>query len=124
MKGLHFFTKVHILWMLVLSFTLFGTAATDGRNDYDNGVDVMLRGPIHEAFADPGVDEGEPEFVTRHRVPDPIDEIAPDHRPHGNYVAWIPGYWNWDRDLDDFIWISGIWRGLTAQLGPFKRNLL
>src|SRR5262249_11275619 len=30
--------------------------------------------------------------------------------PAGNNVQWIPGYWSWDEDRNDFIWVSGIWR--------------
>ena len=36
----------------------------------------------------------------------------PDQRPAGDNVAWIPGYWGWDEDQNDFLWISGIWRNL------------
>jgi hypothetical protein len=25
-------------------------------------------------------------------------------------VQWIPGYWAWDNDRNDFVWVSGIWR--------------
>ncbi|MBI2479279.1 MAG: YXWGXW repeat-containing protein, partial [Planctomycetia bacterium] len=24
--------------------------------------------------------------------------------------VWIPGYWGWDQERDDFLWISGVWR--------------
>ena len=27
-------------------------------------------------------------------------------------MAWIPGYWAWDDERNDFLWISGIWRAL------------
>ena len=27
-------------------------------------------------------------------------------------MAWIPGYWGWDDDRSDFLWVSGIWRNL------------
>ncbi len=23
---------------------------------------------------------------------------------------WIPGYWFWDEDRDDYVWVSGVWR--------------
>ena len=39
-------------------------------------------------------------------------ELPPDQRPDGMNVAWIPGYWTWDDDRDDFIWVSGVWRDL------------
>ncbi|MCA9030704.1 MAG: hypothetical protein KDA66_07850, partial [Planctomycetaceae bacterium] len=33
-----------------------------------------------------------------------------DVRPEGTRVEWFPGYWAWADDLEDFIWISGVWR--------------
>ena len=27
-------------------------------------------------------------------------------------MAWIPGYWAWDDERTDFLWVSGIWRAL------------
>jgi hypothetical protein len=42
--------------------------------------------------------------------PAPIEELPPDQKPAGDNVQWIPGYWAWDDDRNDFIWISGIWR--------------
>ena len=44
--------------------------------------------------------------------PEPIEEVAPDQRPEGDNVAWIPGYWGWDDERNDFLWVSGIWRAL------------
>ena len=44
--------------------------------------------------------------------PAAIEEVPPDQRPEGNNVTWIPGYWGWDDERSDFIWISGIWREL------------
>jgi hypothetical protein len=45
-------------------------------------------------------------------VPDPIEELPPDQKPEGNNVQWIPGYWAWDEDRNDFLWVSGIWRDI------------
>ena len=25
-------------------------------------------------------------------------------------MVWIPGYWFWDEDRDDYVWVSGVWR--------------
>src|SRR5439155_20762955 len=30
--------------------------------------------------------------------------------PEGDNVAWIPGYWGWDEEAEDFVWVSGFWR--------------
>lgn len=76
------------------------------------GVEVLTRGPVHEALAEPVVlDEGSA-FTINRRPPAPIDEIVPEEKPEGNNIAWIPGYWSWDSDRNDFIWISGIWRAV------------
>jgi hypothetical protein len=42
--------------------------------------------------------------------PGPIEEQPPDQQPEGYAVEWISGYWSWDDERGDFIWISGIWR--------------
>jgi hypothetical protein len=42
--------------------------------------------------------------------PQPIEEVPPEVRPEGENVAWIPGYWGWDDDRKDFLWVSGVWR--------------
>src|SRR5262249_13328315 len=45
------------------------------------------------------------------REPPPvIDEVPPDQKPEGENVQWIPGYWQWDDERNDFIWVSGVWR--------------
>src|SRR5439155_2810270 len=42
--------------------------------------------------------------------PAPIKEIAPKERPDLAGVQWIPGYWAYDGEAKDFIWVSGTWR--------------
>src|SRR5258708_427158 len=76
--------------------------------DVQEGVEVQTRGPVHEAFA--GVVSFQPEagVVTSKKPPEPIDELPAEQRPAGANVAWIPGYWAWDDDRDDFLWVSGL----------------
>lgn len=78
----------------------------------DDGVEVLTRGPVHEAFA--GVVSYNPEAGVMVSVapPDEIEEIPPDERPYGNDVAWIPGYWAWDDEREDYLWVSGTWRSM------------
>src|SRR5262245_31231641 len=80
--------------------------------DSQEGVEVQTRGPVHEAFA--GVVTFQPEagVVVAKAPPESIEELPPDQKPAGANVAWIPGYWAWDDDRDDFLWISGVWRSL------------
>ena len=54
------FRKVFIVSILigVSLFLQSGlTSAANGSNGTDEGVEVLMRGPIHEAFADVSVDE-------------------------------------------------------------------
>src|SRR5262249_3547820 len=37
-------------------------------------------------------------------------EQPPDQKPEGENVGWIPGYWAWDDERSDFLWVSGFWR--------------
>lgn len=72
--------------------------------------EVLTRGPIHEAFAKPAVENtAEPPIVPK-APPALIEELPPDERPVGENVLWIPGYFAWDEDRLDFIWISGVYR--------------
>ena len=80
--------------------------------DADEGVQVLTRGPVHEAFAETVTFDPEAGIVVPKAPPAAIEELPPDQRPEGANVAWIPGYWGWDDERNDFLWISGIWRDL------------
>jgi len=75
----------------------------------EKGVDVLAHGPIHEAFAETVAYDPEPGIIVPKAPPEPINEIPPKEKPEGD-PEWIPGYWAWDDDQNDFIWVSGIWR--------------
>lgn len=81
-------------------------AATDN----DEAGEAMLRGPVHEAFAEQVNADPMPGLMITEAPPEPIEELPPDVRPDGRSVEWIPGYWAWDEDQNDFLWISGVWR--------------
>ncbi|HZT78787.1 MAG TPA: hypothetical protein VFA26_01075 [Gemmataceae bacterium] len=72
------------------------------------GVEVMARGPVHEAFATPTT-EPQPTKAVPKAPPKPLDELPPEEKPEGNAV-WIGGYWAWDDERNDFLWVSGVWR--------------
>ena len=78
----------------------------------EEGVQVLTRGPVHEAFAQTVTFNPEPGIVVSKAPPEAIKELPPDQRPAGDNVAWIPGYSAWDDDRSDFLWVSGIWRAL------------
>src|SRR5260221_11193763 len=72
--------------------------------------EVLTRGPVHEAYADPGVTPSEAAPLVPKQPPDPIQELPPDQKPEGDNVIWIPGYFTWAEDKNHFIWLSGFWR--------------
>jgi hypothetical protein len=73
-------------------------------------IDILTKAPLHEAFAEvPNSNPGPNPLILR-KPPAAIEELPPEYRPEGENVQWIPGYWFWDDDREDFIWISGIWR--------------
>lgn len=74
------------------------------------GLQVLDRGPIHEAFAQPGADVRGKGMTAPKAPPPPVPELPPDTKPDGTNVKWIPGYWAWDDEKQDFIWISGFYR--------------
>jgi hypothetical protein len=74
------------------------------------GMDVLTRGPIHEAYAEPVDNHPQPGAIVPKEPPAPIEEVPPDQKPAGENVEWIPGYWSWDDSRNDFIWVSGVWR--------------
>jgi len=74
------------------------------------GIEVLTRGPVHEAFAQPvNLGRGLALIITG-QPPEPINETPPDLRPESGSVVWIPGYWSWDSQGNDFVWVTGVWR--------------
>jgi hypothetical protein len=74
------------------------------------GVEVMARGPVHEAYAAPTEARPQASPLVAKQPPAPIEELPPDQKPEGDNVQWIPGYWAWDQDQGDYVWVSGFWR--------------
>jgi hypothetical protein len=63
--------------------------------------------------------------MTAPKAPPPnVPEVPPDDKPAGDNIQWVPGYWSWDGDKQDFTWISGFWRnvppGQLWQPGKWK----
>ena len=75
-------------------------------------VQVLTRGPVHEAFAEAVTFTPEPGVIVKTAPPAAVEELPPEQKPDGDNVTWIGGYWSWDDDQNDFLWISGIWRNL------------
>jgi hypothetical protein len=88
------------------------TPAPPSPANAEQGVQVLTRGPVHEAFAETVTFDPEPGIVAPKAPPAAIEEVPPEQRLEGTNVAWIPGYWGWDDERKDFLWVSGIWRDL------------
>jgi hypothetical protein len=112
-----------ILGALILAAVEAGTAAqeqiplkppgappaADAPAALPEGADVLAKGPVHEAFATTA-EAPAPGPVVAKQPPEPVEELPPDQKPEGDNVQWIPGYWSWDEDAEQFVWISGCWR--------------
>jgi hypothetical protein len=104
----------------LFAFTAAGTlllppaapAQEAGPVEANEDVEVLTRGPVHEAFAESVSFEAEAGFTVSSAPPELIEELPPDQQPDGENVTWIPGYWAWDDDQSDFLWISGVWRNI------------
>ncbi len=81
----------------------------DGPSSQD-GMEVLTSGPLHEAFADTVRYQAEPGILVDREPPASIEELPPESQPAGRDVVWIPGYWGWDDERDDYIWITGVFR--------------
>jgi hypothetical protein len=75
-----------------------------------DSVEPQTRGPIHEAFVQPIDVTPEPGMPVPKEPPPPIPELPPEEQPQGENMQWIPGYWAWDADRNDFLWVSGFFR--------------
>jgi len=108
------FSQLRLVTALVAVGTGFvlnkAVAAERSWTDVEVGVQVLTRGPVHEAFAETVSYDPEPGVMVQNAPPIPIEEVPPDARPEGNNIAWIPGYSAWDDEQDDYLWISGVWR--------------
>lgn len=73
-------------------------------------VEPLTRGPVHEAYAQPTDPPSGPGMAVPKAPPPPVPEVPPEERPAGDDIEWIPGYWAWDADRNDFLWVSGVYR--------------
>ncbi|MHB9068586.1 MAG: YXWGXW repeat-containing protein [Pirellulaceae bacterium] len=112
--------RIMKVYVYCLAALLLGAAAAKGQEasisrdglEIEEGMEVLTRGPVHEAFAETIMFNPEPGIVVEKPVPELIEELPPEQKPEGANVDWIPGYWAWDDERDDFLWVSGVWRTL------------
>jgi hypothetical protein len=67
------------------------SAAQEPQGARQDGVEILTRGPVHEAFAETITFDPEPGIVAPKVPPADIEELPPQHRPAGANLAWIPG---------------------------------
>jgi hypothetical protein len=79
------------------------------------GSEVLARGPVHEAFAKPVSMDPQAPVLVPQPPPEALQEMPPAEKPAGADIIWVPGYWAWDADRNDFIWVSGCWRNAPPQ---------
>jgi hypothetical protein len=80
--------------------------------DVPEGVEVLARGPVHEAFAEAGDPNPTAANVVPKEPPAPIEEVPPEEKPEGDNISWVPGYWAWDSEASNYMWVSGFWRAV------------
>jgi hypothetical protein len=73
-----------------------------------NPIEVQTRGPLHEAVAQPF--DPTPGTPIPKQPPAPINEQPPDQMPDTENSQWLPGYWAWDPERQEFLWVSGVYR--------------
>lgn len=106
-----------ILVILVLTYPLCSSAnESPPPMPTEEQPEVLTRGPVHEAFAEPVNLQPQPGLVTPIQPPANIVENPPASRPAGSQFVWVPGYWAWDSDQNGYIWISGCWRAAPPNM--------
>ena len=68
-------------------------ATAAGKSFVPSETDTMVRGPIHEAYAEPINTGGVAPLIVSKRPLDPIHEVPPDAMPEDSNATWIGGYW-------------------------------
>ncbi len=68
----------------------------------------IVRAPVHEAYMQAS---GESDLLIRAISKAPPSPLNEKHPPKCfEQTVWIPGYWMWIDERNDFIWITGNWR--------------
>jgi hypothetical protein len=108
--GVSYFTSLFAQQGVPEDPRLAAISAEDIEPVPEDSIEIQTSGPIHEAFAIPLTTDLPESIVVKQKPPEPIEELPPTQRPDGSNVVWIPGYFGWDEQRNDFLWISGFWR--------------
>src|SRR5438552_13662961 len=85
-------------WVTLATFLIARPIAADEQEAAEAGINILARGPVHEAFAQPTTIAPDAGPLVTEAPPDPVPEEPPDQKPDGPNVQWISGYWSWDAD--------------------------
>jgi hypothetical protein len=96
--------------LAVLTASLLASPLVRGQEAPPPGIEVQARGPIHEAYAESVSCQAQAAPIVPKQPPADIEEMPPDQKPEGDNVQWMPGYWAFDEEKTDFLWVSGFWR--------------
>jgi len=101
-----------VIMLTTWSFPLYGAADEPPPVPAQEQPEVLTSGPVHEAFAEPVNLQVQGGLVAPIEPPANIVEYPPAERPAGSQYVWVPGYWAWDNDRHDYIWVSACWRAV------------
>ncbi|MEM8735066.1 MAG: hypothetical protein AAGG44_12625, partial [Planctomycetota bacterium] len=84
-------------------------SATPLAPNAEGAVQTLPQGPIHEAFATAPTASFAGD-VAPYAPPEVIQEDPAVALPNSSNATWIPGYWHWDTQQQQYIWVSGLYR--------------
>jgi hypothetical protein len=98
-----------VIVLVLVSGALYGQATVPPLPDQEQP-EVLTRGPVHEAFAEPVNLKVQAGLLAPIQPPPDINETPPAQSPQGGQYVWVPGYWSWDAERNNYIWVSACWR--------------
>lgn len=89
---------------LLLAFSFIGLFQNSLFCAIDSKVDHST---VHEAFV-PKISAVLPIEMISHNPP--TERIEKPPQKTNPLMKWIPGYWEWDKEKQEFDWVCGVWR--------------
>jgi hypothetical protein len=107
--------RTSLLWafglLTVLALASWSAAQEPVASPKNAGpIEVQTRGPLHDAMAQPFGVAPAPGVLVPKEPPAPIPEDPPAQKPDLENAQWVPGYWAWDAQRQEFMWLSGVYR--------------
>lgn len=105
--------RAKIFWafglLTIIALASSGTSQEPDRIPED-AIQASPRAMLHEAFAQPFDVKPEPGPMIPKEPPPPIPEEPPEQRPADERAQWLSGYWSWDAQKQEFMWVTGVYR--------------